>query len=66
MLLAYVGPDAVMPVASAFAAILGFLLLCWRWVITRVKRVFRFIFRIKAPETTEETLPAEDKAVLND
>lgn len=48
-MLAYIGPDAVMPIASVFAAILGFLLICWRWVTDKVRTVFRFVFRIPAP-----------------
>ncbi|MGQ0647603.1 MAG: hypothetical protein ACT4P7_08520 [Gemmatimonadaceae bacterium] len=36
----YIGPDALMPLASALAAIAGFLLMFWR----RVAGAFRFLF----------------------
>lgn len=29
----YIGPDSLMPVASAFAAIAGFILMFWRKVV---------------------------------
>lgn len=30
LLVAYIGPDVLMPVASALAAVVGFLLMFWR------------------------------------
>ena len=36
----YIGPDALMPLASAFAAFVGFLLMFWK----RVVGAFRMIF----------------------
>lgn len=36
----YIGPDSMMPVASAFAAIAGFLLMFWRRVIGAVRHLF--------------------------
>lgn len=36
----YIGPDSMMPVASAFAALAGFLLMFWR----RVVEGFRMLF----------------------
>jgi hypothetical protein len=35
----YIGPDALMPLASAFAAVAGFLLMFWR----RIIGAFRFL-----------------------
>lgn len=35
----YIGPDALMPIASAFAAIAGFFLMFWR----RIVGAFRFM-----------------------
>jgi hypothetical protein len=29
----YIGPDALMPIASVFAAVAGFLLMFWRRVV---------------------------------
>ena len=48
-LLAYVGPDALMPLASLLAAIAGVLLVGWRWIAGFCVRVYRFVFRIPAP-----------------
>jgi hypothetical protein len=45
MLLAYIGPDTILPVASALAAIVGGLLLCGRYVWTTILRGYRFVFR---------------------
>ncbi|MBK8248065.1 MAG: hypothetical protein IPK85_11780 [Gemmatimonadetes bacterium] len=36
----YIGPDALMPLASAFAAVVGFLLMFWRRVVAAVQFVF--------------------------
>jgi len=33
----YIGPDSLMPVASAFAAVAGFLLMFWRRVVGAVR-----------------------------
>jgi hypothetical protein len=35
----YIGPDALMPVASAIAAVVGFLLLFWRRFVGAVRLV---------------------------
>ncbi len=39
-LLAYVGPDTMLPVASVLAAIAGALLFCWRWIVGLFRKVF--------------------------
>lgn len=36
----YIGPDSLMPVASAFAAVAGFVLMFWR----RLVGAFRLLF----------------------
>ena len=45
----YIGPDSLMPIASAFAAIAGFLLMFWRRVVGMVK----FLFHRLTGRTTE-------------
>jgi hypothetical protein len=47
LLAAYIGPDVLMPVASALAAVVGFLLMFWRRTVGffrsvggRLKRLF--------------------------
>jgi len=42
MTLAYAGPDSLLPLASALAAVVGAILFCWRWVISFFKKVFHF------------------------
>jgi hypothetical protein len=39
----YIGPDALMPLASAMAAVAGFLLMFWK----RVVAAFKFLFSRK-------------------
>lgn len=36
----YIGPDALMPLASAFAAVAGFVLMFWRRIVGAVKFLF--------------------------
>ena len=42
----YIGPDALMPVASAIAAVVGFLLMFWRRTIEFMKRAFARIAKL--------------------
>lgn len=37
----YLGPDALMPIASAFAAIAGFVLMFWRRLVAAVRYLFQ-------------------------
>ncbi len=41
----YIGPDALMPLASALAAALGFALMFWRRFVGFLKAAFRVIGR---------------------
>ena len=43
----YIGPDALMPIASVFAAIAGFLLMFWRRVVGAMKYVSQKLFAKK-------------------
>ena len=36
----YIGPDTLMPLASAFAAVAGFVLMFWRRLVGAVKYLF--------------------------
>ena len=47
LLLAYIGPDQMLPVASAFAAAMGVVLMFWRFFLNMVMRPFSFVFRRK-------------------
>ena len=43
--LLYVGPDQILPVTSALAAVIGFLLICWRQVVAFVTKLWHRLFR---------------------
>jgi len=42
---AYIGPDTMVPLASALAAIGGAVLLFWRYLVLACKKAFRFVRR---------------------
>ena len=42
----YIGPDVLMPVASAIAAVVGFLLMFWKRTVAFVSRIFSGIGRL--------------------
>ena len=42
----YIGPDVLMPVASAIAAVVGFLLMFWKRTVAMVGRFFSAIGRL--------------------
>ncbi len=37
----YLGPDTIMPLASILAAVIGFILLFWRYIVNIIKKIFR-------------------------
>jgi hypothetical protein len=41
----YVGPETLLPLTSALAAIVGILLMAWRYVLGFVTKVWRFLLR---------------------
>ncbi len=41
----YLGPETLMPVASAFAAVVGVLLMFWRRTVAGTRAVARFVTR---------------------
>ena len=43
--LAYIGPDQMLPVASAFAAAMGVVLMFWRFFLHAITKPFRLVFR---------------------
>lgn len=65
-MLAYVGPESIAPVASGIAAVVGFLLIGWRWIRTQCKRVFRFVFRIKDDDPLDPTDDSTDGLQQNE
>ena len=41
----YLGPDVLMPLASAFAAVAGVVLMFWRKIVNATRSVGQFISR---------------------
>ena len=54
VVLLYLGPDSMLPLASILAAVAGFFLIFWRYITRYVKKFFRWILRKPA-----EISPAE-------
>lgn len=44
-LLAYLGPETVLPLTSFLAAIVGVVLVCWRYLLVGMKKIVSVIFR---------------------
>ena len=44
-LVAYVGPDTVLPLASTVAAVVGAVLVFWGYLVSLVKKAFKFLVR---------------------
>jgi hypothetical protein len=44
-ILAYAGPDQILPLASILGAIIGFLLIVWQRVVAMAYRVWKFTMR---------------------
>ena len=44
----YIGPETLMPVVSALAAVLGFLLMFWRRTVAFVRMGLSKVFRLFA------------------
>ena len=41
----YVGPDQILPLTSFLGAIIGILLIFWRYVVSLAGRIWQFVFR---------------------
>jgi hypothetical protein len=52
-MLLYLGPETVMPLASAIAAVLGFVLIFWRFIMSSVKKMFRAVTGRPAAQSSE-------------
>lgn len=56
-LLAYVGPETVIPLTSALAAVFGVLLICWNYVKAFLGRAARLLLRRQEPAAEAESSP---------
>jgi len=61
---AYVGPDVILPFASVLAAILGVIMIAWRFILTAIRRTYYFVLGKNPPvrkfEDIGETPPAPE------
>jgi hypothetical protein len=63
MLLGYIGPETMLPLASILAAGVGVILMFWRYIIQLIRRLFGAIFRRKKKNVDAETaLPNNPEA----
>ena len=46
LMVLYIGPETILPLTSFLAAVVGVLLMFWRYVVGVVKRSFHFCGRI--------------------
>jgi hypothetical protein len=44
-LLLYIGPDQILPLTSVLGAIIGILLMFWRYIVSLAGRVWQLLFR---------------------
>lgn len=58
----YLGPDVIMPLASILAAILGVILIFWRFLFNSAKRMYKALIRKFSKATPETESPADDPA----
>lgn len=57
LILAYLGPETVMPLASILATIIGALLIGWRFIVGFFKKIFKRSRREE--EEAPQDIPAE-------
>ena len=63
MLLGYIGPETMLPLASFLAAGFGIILMFWKYIIGLIRRMFCAIFRRKKKDgDIETTLPNNPEA----
>ena len=56
LVILYIGPEIILPVASAIASLIGLLLMFWRYVVKTVRKVFRRLFSRKRDVVGAEKL----------
>lgn len=52
----YLGPDTILPLASVCGALIGFVLIFWRYIVSFARRVYRSL-------AGQESLPVEETTV---
>ncbi len=59
MLLGYIGPETMLPLASILAAGLGVILMFWKYIIQLIRRMFGAIFGRKKKNADAKTVVAD-------
>ncbi len=49
----YLGPESIMPIASIIAAVIGFILILWRYILSFLKRSYKYLYH----KITRKPLP---------
>ncbi len=57
MILGYIGPETILPLGSALAAIGGAILIGWRWIAMFFVKAYRFVVRRPPAELPQHTEP---------
>lgn len=66
VVLLYLGPETVMPLASILAALVGILLIGWRYIVNFLKQAFKFIRAKIRHEPVEQAVVVEQAFEGND
>ena len=63
-ILYYLGPEAIMPLASVLAAIVGVLLIFWRYIVGFFRRIFRSVTGKADPEASlDDEMPISESII---
>ncbi len=57
---AYLGPNTVLPLASALAAAIGVILMFWRYIASVLKRTLQFLIRRNQGSSPHATASREE------
>jgi hypothetical protein len=57
-LLAYIGPEVTLPLASVLAALVGVVLMFWNLTWSALTKVVRFVFRLKTTPSSVSSASA--------
>lgn len=60
MVIFYLGPNTVMPLASILAAIVGVILIFWRFIVRFIRFVYQSVFRRKNETNVSAHEPGND------
>lgn len=64
--LLYLGPESIMPLASIIAAIIGVILIFWRYIISIIKKAYHKVLRKPLPEPIAMDLDTDEDVIPQD